>query len=480
MSAQVVKKDKTIIHFIVYCLLASLGWIVPVVEPITPEGMHLIGVFFAAVYGWSVSTEVWPSFFTLLLIPFTGIVDVSGLLAISWGNDTIFFIVLLFVFVAFMEATGTTTYVSTYLLTRKSLAGHPWRMIFVVFFVAWLISSLCGIFSGMFISWGFVYKICDILDYKPFDKFVNVMVFGVGVMGAISLGSVPWNNNALIILNTYTATFGESINFLHYLWYSVPCAIFSILGYMLICKIIFRLDTERLKKLTPDFFDSQDLVLTRERKITLVALMALVIMLVVPSLLPEDNGIRVFFDTMGMSLKALLLFIVLSLLKKDGKYVFKFGELAVKGVPWNTVMMICAIFSFTNLLGNDKAGISAFLGQVLTPLFSDSSLIFFFILTLVITVILTNLMINMVVAVIMITATLPIAASLGVDSLQIVYLITVSCNIAFMLPAASAASVCLFSNTKWIRAREIYIYSIPTIIVMAVVTLLWNFVVFMF
>lgn len=143
-------------------------------------------------------------------------------------------------------------------------------------------------------------------------------------------------------------------------------------------------------------------------------------------------------------------------------------------------MMIAGIMSFVSLLGSDDAGIGAFLGKIFTPMFNDSSVILFFLLILIITIFLTNFMINMVVAVIMITATMPIATTLGVDPLQIVYLITVSCTIAFMLPAASAASCCLFANTKWVRAKDVYLYSVPTIILLALIALAWNFVLFLF
>ena len=183
---------------------------------------------------------------------------------------------------------------------------------------------------------------------------------------------------------------------------------------------------------------------------------------------------------MGLSLKAIVVFFVLGLIKVKGEPVFKFGELATRGIPWNMVMMTCGIMSFVALLGSEQAGIGAFLGKILTPMFSDSSVIIFFLLTLAITIFLTNFMINMVVAVIMITATMPIANGLGVDSLQIVYLITISCTIAFMLPAASAASCCLFANTKWVRAKDVYKYSVPTIILLAAIALIWNYILFLF
>ncbi len=116
----------------------------------------------------------------------------------------------------------------------------------------------------------------------------------------------------------------------------------------------------------------------------------------------------------------------------------------------------------------------------LAPVFQNTSLVFFFIFTVLVTLVLTNFMINMVVAVIMIAAVVPISATLGIPALQVVYLITIVCTIAFMLPAASAASCVLFANTAWIKAKDIYLYSVPTIILLAVIALVWNIILFMF
>ena len=80
----------------------------------------------------------------------------------------------------------------------------------------------------------------------------------------------------------------------------------------------------------------------------------------------------------------------------------------------------------------------------------------------------------MVIAVIMMTIALPVAASLGVLPTQMIYLITVGCTIAFMLPPASAAATFLFANTGWLRAKAIYKFALPTLIWMLVIALLWN------
>lgn len=480
IMSEAAKKEKNVLYFIIYCMIVALGWIIPPVAPITTEGMHLLGVFIAAVFGWSVTSEVWPSFLTLLLLPFTGMTTFTAVLSMSFGSDTIVFMMLLFVLVAFLEETGATTYVAAFVMSRKFLQGHPWRLLFMVFTVGWLLSSFTNNFAGMFVTWGFIYKICAVLDYKPFDKFSNLLIFGVAVMGALSLSTLPWAGNALIILGSWMASSGAVVNYLHYFAYSLPVGIFSILGYLALCKFVFKLDVSRLQNFDPNIFDEKDKALTAERKIALGALLTLVLIILIPSILPVGNPIRMISDKVGLSLKAGLVFAVLTLIRINGKQVFNFGALAAKGIPWPALTMAATIMCFVALLGSADAGIGAFLGQLFTPMFSGASVIVFFLLVLAITVFLTNFMVNVVIAVIMLAATLPVASNLGIDALQVVYLITVSCTIAFMLPAASAASACLFSNTEWVRAKDVYKYGFPTIIMMAIVTLLWNIILFMF
>ena len=478
--SETVKKDKNVLHFVVYCVIAALGWIIPPVAPITAEGMRLISVFLAAIYGWTVTPAIWPSLITIVLMPFTGMADLATTISYAWGNDTILFIIMMFVLVAFLEETGSTSYLAAFLLTRKFLKGHPWRLIFMIFVVAWVLSSFCNNVAGMLITWGFIYKICAVLGYKPFDKFATLLIFGVGVMGALSLSALPWHGNALIILNSYMASTGAVINYAHYLLYSIPFGFFSILGYMALCKFLFKMDVSRLQNLDSNVFDAKDLELTAPRKIALTGLAVLILGILIPNLMPPTSPVAAVSAKLGLSMKAVVVIIVLSLLRVDGKPVFNFGQLAAKGIPWGMVLMMMAIFCFVNLLGSPAAGISAFLGKVFTPMFSGVSVMVFFLLILLITVFLTNFMINMVVAVIMIAATVPVAATLGVPPTQVVYLITIACTIAFMLPPASAASCVLFANTTWVRAKDVYKYGAPTIVMMSAVALIWNIILFMF
>mgnify|MGYP000480961038 CR=1 FL=1 len=204
MSVNTAKKDLNLLYLAIYVVIVALFFFVlPPFEPITKAGMRLLGIFLAAIIGWAITSEIWPSLLTFLLLPFTGLVNLSGVLSISYGSDMGLMVIVMMVFVAYLEVSSTTNYVASYLMTRKMLVGHPWRLIFMIFLIAYLISSFCGNFPGMLITWSFVYSISRELGYKPYDKFPSLLVFGIAVMGALSLSAVPWANNALVILNSY-------------------------------------------------------------------------------------------------------------------------------------------------------------------------------------------------------------------------------------------------------------------------------------
>jgi len=470
-------KSKEFLKFIIFMAITALGWLLPAPAPITAEGMKLLSLFVAAVYGWSVSSEVWPSLLTFAILPFTGIATLEIVLAASWGSDTGLVMVLMLPIINFLEATGATTTIAAYLLTRKSLKGHPWRLLFMIFFVGWVLCTFVGTLPGMLITWSFIYKICNLIGEKKFDKFANLLIFGVCVMGAIGLSSLPFKNNALVILNAYMQSSGQKIDYLHYMGFSLPYAMMSIFGFMLLCKFVFRLDVSKLRDMDTEIFTEDDKKMTSERLVAILGLVAYVAMILIPSFLPADHVIAVVLNKMGLSIKAAIVLIVLDLIRINGKKILNFQKLA-STLPWSMMLMLIGILTFVQLLGSEATGISAFLGKTFIPMFQGKPTIIFFLLVLGITILLTNFMINMVVAIIMMTATLPLVPVLGLDPNQVVYLITIACTIAFMLPASSQAACFLFANKDWVRAKDMYVYSFPTIILLSVSVMVWNVVFF--
>lgn len=482
MASKTAGKIGSNIYFqlLIFMFLALIGWFIPPANGLTSEGIKLLGILFAVIYGWTATSEPWPSFLAFFLILLTGLTDIKGLMAVSWGSDMLYFMVLIFVLIAFLEKTGTSSFVAAWLLSRKFLNGHPWRFLFMLLTVAWVLCTFVEIFPGVFITWGIAYKVLDVLGYKPYDKFSTITLFGIVAMGALSLSALPWKGNALVILNSISESQGITIDMLHYLTYSIPFNFLAITGYLLLCRWVFRLDVSRLKDLKIDFFSKEDLTLTPERKLALGSVTTLIVFLLIPSIFPDTWKITQFFSSIGLSAKIILVFVLLSFAKANGEHVFNFAELAVKGVNWNMVIMTTTIMAFVGLMALPETGISQFLSTLLTPVFDGISTIWFFVIAVLITVVLTNFTINMVVAMIMITVTLPVGTNLGIPPEQIIYLLTICCTIAFCLPSASPSAMLLFANKTWIKATDAYKYAIPTLIVFSILAVLTNIIRFMF
>ena len=474
------KKNKDIIYLLVYLAIVAVGWVVTPPAPITVPGMRIVCLFLAAVFAWSVTSSLWPTLLTLIIIPFTGLSTSAVMLATGFGCDTFVFSLLLFVFIAFFDETGTMNVLANWMMTRNFLKGHPYRLFTMIFVITWVLSMFCGCFAGMMLVWQFAYKICDMLGYKPFDKFSTTLVLGIAVAGMISMPCIPWQTPAVVMLNTYTAAFGVPINSVHYLAFTLPAGLLSVFAYVALCKFVFRVDVSRLKNFDVDALITEKITLNKHQKVAMGALVFLIVLLLLPSILPAGNTLKVILDSMGLTVKALLVIFILCLITIDGEPVLNFGKMASKATNWDMLYMLATIFCFVSLLSNPETGISAFLSGVFLPVFAGKPAAVFIVLVVVVTVLLTNVMNNMVVAAIMITATIPIAISLGIDSLQMAYLITTASCIALLLPPSSAPALVMYANTQWVRAKDVYIYVTPAIITTTIVFCVWNFIIFMF
>lgn len=461
--------NKELLKVFGYLVIVGLGWILPAPEPITPIGVKVFFVFLAVVYGWTVTGQVWPSLLSCIMFPLTGVVTMKEFIAMGWGSDAFYFMVLAFVLIKFLEQVGVSQFLATWLMSRKFIQGHPWRLIFMIMLTAYIICSLVNIFIGIFLVWEIVYNITKIVKLKPMDKFPTLMVFGVAMMGALSLSAMPWGSNAIVNLAVYANLAGEPGNMIRYIIYTVPVGILSIFAYLVLCKYVFGLDITPLKEITGAMIDSKDLDMTKSKKIAFLALSVFIALLLIPSLLPKATLFYQVLNNLGVVGVIVFVFAALSLIKVDGENIFDFAALARGGVPWNMVVMTVIILAIGGCLMNPATGINAYLQQNLTPLLTSLSPFVFVIAITIITFVLTNFLINMVVVALLLPVVVNMSSALGIHPEQISYLIMVVSTNAILTPVASAASVILFPNTKWIRTKDIYQYGVITAMVITVI-----------
>ncbi len=460
--------------------IVGLAWfVIPAPAPMTDVGVKVLGLFVAAIVGWTLTEEQWVSILAFIIAMFTGVwANIAAAMPSTWGGDNFMFMAMMFFVIAYLQASGFSKFTASWLLTRKALNGHPWRIFGMLLIIGWILAVFAGILAGLWLTWSFIYQICALADYKPHSKQATAMVFGIGMVGALSLSTIPFLHNALIIIPAFEASAGVAVNKLLYMAFSVPENLLCIAGYLLMCKYILRVDLSAMKTISIDFIPQEDLVFTKEVKLSYAFLIALVVMVFAPNILPAGNPIAVALKNIGNSGICLLLFVVWSFIRVDGKQVFNLVTLGRDGVNWNMIFMSLGIFTFIAILSNPATGISAFLGAQLGPIFAGRPAILLVILGAIMTILLTNLMANMVVAVIMFAAVLPIGAQMGVDPMQLGFLFTICSSIAFCLPCSSPAGQFMFLNHDWLTSTDIWKMAFPTILMMSIVAITWGVVFF--
>ena len=466
---------KDIAKVVAVLLIGFSGWFLPAAPPITPIGMKCLTDFLAASVGWSLSGEAWPSFIMMLLFPATGVMPLKQFLTMGWGSDVMFFLALSLALIAFMEVCGVSSFLASWFMTRPFLEGHPWRLIFMVFFAAYWICCLVNTFLGIFLMWDVVYNMTATIKQKPYDKFPTLMIFGIALFGALSLTAVPWGGNAIVNLAMYAGVTQAPVNLIEYVLFTIPYGILSIFVYIGLCKYAFRLDASPLQRITMDDIDQESLVMTPKKKIALISLGVFVVMLLGPSLLPRDSAAFAVYQHFGIAGVIILFLAGITLLQLNGEPIFPFAKMAKRGIPWNLLMMVTIILAVGGVLLQEQTGIKAYLEQNLVPLIDHLPGFVFVVAVLVIVVFLTNFLINMVVVALFLPVVIPIAESMGMSADILAFTIMLASSLAFLTPPASAASSVLFPNKEWIRVRDIYKYGVPTVITMMALLLLYYY-----
>lgn len=461
---------KELLKAVVVLAIALSGWFIPAFPPITEIGMRCITVFLSMIIGWSLSPRAWPSFMGMLLFPATGVMTLKQFLSIGWGSDSFFFLVIAFVLVGYLKVTGVSQFLANWLMSRKFIEGHPWRLIFMTLFAAYLISSLTHTYVGMLLMWEVVYGIANGAGMKQHDKFPTVMVFGIAMQGAFGLVTMPWGGNAIANLGVYASIMGAPADMIQYVSFMIPFGIAQIVLYELLLKFVFRLDVTALKDYKLNISTGEK---PYELKQALVMLLIFIVLLLAPSLIPKGSALATFYNGYGSTGMALLFFIIVTLKYHNNKPAMNFAEIASKDVPWNMIMMVAVILAIGGCLNSEKTGISLFLSQNVIPALSGVPSSLFLLIVIAVVVLLTNFMINMVVVAMFLPVILPMCAGFGLSPELVGFAIMLASTNAILTPAGCAASVLLFPNKEWITTKEIYLYGVPTVLVNTVLIVAW-------
>ena len=468
------KKKKNWFYFhvaVTVFLMFGFGFLPPP-DPITPLGMKLAGIFLGLIYAWSATTMIWPSFMAMVAIVMSGVVDLQTLFIDGFGNHTVVFIFLVFIFAAAIESTGLTEYLARFLMNLFWIKGHPWRLVFIMLLGSYVIAAITSLYPVVLIFWTIIYDICKVAGYKPYEKFPTLILMGVMLCAMLGTTCLPFKALAMVFNGAFEALTGETVGFLPWLEFSIPVGISGILGYMILMRFVFRVNLDVLEQVSNESFLEYHAI-TFSQKLSLIMLLAFVLLSILPTFISQ-TGFGALLQNLGTQGILICILVLMLLIKVDGKPLLNFKEAASNGIIWDVIIMFTVVFPLSSYLTTDETGIKAFLNTLIGPVVSGHSFIVFALLMIILPTIITNFANNTVVALIFLSVLCSLADTIGINPTAIAMAIAFCTQYAFLTPAASAPSAVLFGNTGWLRAKDIYKYMSVSIIMLTILTIFWT------
>lgn len=457
MSTQT-KRDLFPLHVVItFVLMFGFGFL-PTFSTITPEGMKLIGIFLGLLYGWTASSLVWPSLLGVAAIGILDIMPLGDFLKISFGNETVIFIFLLFFFIGFAEENGLVRFLGDWFLSRKIVHGRPWMLTFILLFAAFVGGALVNELVSIFIFWGIYYTIAKEFGFKPFDKYSTLMICGIAFCGGTAAATtLPFKLGPLIWLDSYTEVTGIEIPYVKYVLFALPLCILSVIAFTLIIRFVFRPDVSALKQLDENFIDKSALKLNKNQKIAFGFIFLLIILLLAPSFLPKTlPGVSILAN-LGNAGIMILVIVLMSVVRVDKKPLMDFKKYA-KNVSWDIYLLFIMVLPLASLLTSDMTGITPAIVQGLSPMLAGKSSLLFAFIVLFSGALLTNVSNNGVLGIVYINLMCPLAEAMHIDVFPIVAVMMFTIQLAYLTPAASAPAAMVFSNSKWVKTKDVIKY----------------------
>lgn len=450
-----VKRDLFPLHVIItFALMFGFG-LLPTFSTVTPEGMNLIGIFLGLLYGWTASSLIWSSLMGIVAISILGIMPLGDFLAISFGNETVIFIFLLFFFIGFAEENGLVQFLGDWFLSRKIVHGRPWMLTFILLFAAFVAGALVNELVSIFIFWSIYYSIAKEFGFKPFDKYSTLMTCGIAFCGGTAAATtLPFKLGPLVWLESYTQVTGVDIPYVKYVLFALPLCVLAVVAYTLIMRFVFRPDVSALKKINENFVNTDSLKLNKNQKIAFAFIFLLMVLLLAPSFLPENiPGVSVL-SNLGNAGIMILVIVLMSVVRVEKKPLMDFRKYA-KNISWDIYILFIVVLPLASLLTSDMTGITPAIVQGLSPMLAGRSTLVFAFIVLFSGALLTNVSNNAVLGIVYINLMCPIAEVMNIDVFPIVAVMMFTIQLAYLTPAASAPAAMVFSNNKWVKTKDV-------------------------
>lgn len=458
---EVIKKNSYYIKSFIGILIMLTFKYLPVIEPITPLGMNILGIFIGIIYCWTFVDSIWPSILSVVLLGMSGYDNMWNTVTQAFGNPVLIQMFFMMIFIGLVQEEKVSEYIARWFITRKIINKRPWVFTFMYLLGAFIVAGLASTIPAVLLFWPIAYSIFKELNYKAGDKYVTLLLISVTLMVAMGGATFPYKEGAMILLGNYFNLTGISVGFAQYTIVMLLLSLTILISLILFMKFILKPDVTNLKDIDVELLKKNSLPpMNKKQKYIFISLIIFILLMFIPPLLPKTLAIKQTLDIISPLGITLLIPTILYIMKIDNQPILDFKKITTKYTSWEAYFLVVSALIIGSALTSKETGVNLFLKENLAPLFLGKSILSACILLIFLGFLLTNLCNSLVMGMLLMPIAISVAEPFGISSILFVMLVIYSV-LAFPIitPAASPYAAMAHANSEWLNPKDIYKYT---------------------
>lgn len=435
---------------VIFCMFGFK--LFPVIDPLTPIGMQIVGIFFGMVIGWSTVGLLWPSILGLIAIGFSGYVD-TPLAAIqsAFTNANVLYVLFLFIFVGLLKHAGIMDWIAYQFIKLKISKNRPWVLSFLFLEAAFVIAALVDVMAAVLIIWEIFYKIASAVKQNGNNAFVRFNITGIMILASTGVAIFYFKFPYILLASAYEGFSGIPINGNSWFLYFTILGQILLFVYLIFGKYILRINTEKFKNISVRDIIQQTRLSNYQRIVIAILTLYMVCMLL-PNYLPAETVITQVLSGLGNTGITAIACVLLTMWNfSEG---ISFNNAAKDSVNWDIFFITAAAIYISSALTDDATGVSTFLANVMEPLANSKLTILIVIAIIAISGFLTGIMNSIVVGMLFSQIGFSFAMAAGINPAPVVYGVLFVINYAYITPAGCALAPLYHGRQEWIGGTK--------------------------
>jgi len=445
---------------IVIMLAFMIGFsFLPVIEPLTPLGMKILGIFLGTLYGLIRIDFIVPSLIAMLALGLTGYMPMKDIFMTGFGSDIVMFVIFFLAIAAITNESGASDIIAKWFISQKVNIERPWVFTCLLFWAAYLIGMAISLTATILLMWNIFYQICKQLEIPPKSKYAMYTLVGIMFSATVGYQVFPFKPVPALVLATYEGLSCVSVNYSIYMLLAFIVSLICMLLYILFGKMIVRPEMSFANKLNKEMIQSfKNNKVTLHQKAILMLVAAAFICLVLPSILPQSLSITKLLNILGTTGIIVLFVCIIGLIRKNQESYMPIGKMLQNGVQWDVIIMMACMMPLCASFSSEKTQIMNFVIFYMEPLFETMSPVVFSFIILIVCMIMIQFLGNVAAAAIIVPLMYSFSVMLHANHLLLVIMIGICINVGFLTPASSTMAALLHGNHMWISTSKAYFY----------------------